>query len=63
MAFYAKHFLVIQDGIVVRPPILTDIEIMHYGSLWALLGLVLIVLGLGLTTIWIRLIDYASYAL
>ena len=43
--------------------ILTGVGIMHYGSLWALLGLVLIVSGLGLTTIWIRLIAYASYAL
>ena len=43
--------------------IFIDAGIMHYGSLWALLGLVLITSGLGLTTIWIRLIDYASYAL
>ena len=44
-------------------PILTGIGIMHYDSLWALLGLVLIVSGLRLTTIWIRLIDDAGYAL
>ncbi len=44
-------------------PIFTGIGIMHYDSLWALLGLVLIVSGLGLITIWIRLIDYASYTL
>ena len=58
-----RIFLLFRMVLLFTLPILTGIEIMHYGSLWALLGLVLIVLGLRLTTIWIRLINYASYAL
>ena len=56
-------FLLFKMVLLFALPILTGVGIMHYGSLWALLGLVLIVSGLELTTIWIRLIDYASYAL
>ena len=56
-------FLLFRMVLLFALPIFTDIGIMHYGFLWALLGLVLIALGLELTTIWIRLIDYASYAL
>ena len=62
MAF-VEYFLLFRMVLLFAMPIFTGIGIMHYGSLWALLGLVLIILGLGLTTIWIRLIDYANYAL
>ena len=55
-------FLLFRMVLLFTLPILDGIGIMHYGSLWALLGLVLIVSGLKLTTIWI-MIDYAKYAL
>ena len=56
-------FLLFRMVLLFALPILTVVGIMHYDSLWALVGLVLIVSGLGLTTIWIRLINYANYAL
>ena len=58
-----RIFLLFRMVLLFAMPIFIGVGIMHYGSLWALLGLVLIISGLRLTTIWIKLIDYASYAL